>query len=133
MSERSAVTPQGLHQWMASDAAVWKSLPSGSEADAAMDSRDQAETERKWLREHESVQRLLSSVTTSDMERKLVKEIAEAAFRKAFEASHHPELAGLVSDDLQLLAGALVVGYRSPTLEKLWQAYSEGRFPLSVS
>jgi hypothetical protein len=117
---------------VASDAAVWKSLPVGSAADAAMDSRDQAETERAWLREHESVQRLLSGATTSDTEKRLINEIAEMAFRKAFEASGNPELAGLVSDDLQLLSAALVVGYRSPTLEMLWQAYSEGRFPLSM-
>lgn len=94
----------------------------GSEAriDAMMDARDQPRFEAEWLRVYEEVQ----SADAPD-----VGTIPRDAFLRAFEANEHHDLAAQVSDDLELLAEALLAGVEDPWLNALWASYAAGKFP----
>jgi hypothetical protein len=116
--------------WLSKDSSFWRALPLGDLADRALDRRDSEDSESAWLREEAAVKATSTPLATS---RDLIEKIAEIAFRKAYEASEHHDLAAQVSDDLRLLAEAAEVGYASPTLTVLWAAYQNGEFPEVVA
>jgi hypothetical protein len=122
-------TPTEFLEWLSTDAPVWRALPAGDAANAALDRRDAPETEQAWLREDGVVRRLLQATSIPTATIETIAAIAEKAFIRTFEIAQHHELAAQVSDDLRLLAEAAAVGHQSATLDRLWGAYFGGRFP----
>jgi hypothetical protein len=122
-------TPAEFLEWLSTDAPICRTLPAGDAADAALDRRDEPETEQAWLREDGVVQGLLQATSIPNATIETIAAIAEKAFIRTFEIAQHRELAAQVSDDLRLLAEAAAVGHQSGTLDRLWGAYFGGRFP----
>lgn len=75
----------------------------------------------------------LARTAVSGEDREWVDQVAELAFRMAFDASEgHHDLAAQVSDDVRLLAEASLVGYQSSVLEAMWAIYAAGAFPVAL-
>ncbi len=55
--------------------------------------------------------------------------VSEIAFKRTFAATNNDEIAADVSDDLLLIAGALLCGYEDDWLNALWLSYRAGRYP----
>ena len=122
-----------LLHWVSTDDAFCRYLPTGEEADRQLESRDTATTEQVWFRENEAVRTLMAQVPAAVANGALIDAVAEAAFRRAFEASRrHHDLAAQVSDDFRLLAEAACAGYRSTVLADLWRSYVQGGFPTEL-
>lgn len=97
---------------------------------AALEARDDRSFEREWLRVYDAVRALreASRASTLGLEKRL-DAVAEAAFKSSYATVGHDELAAQVSDDLLLVAGAIVCGYEDAWLSALLDAYRQGEFP----
>jgi hypothetical protein len=125
--------PRILFGWISSGGSFASRLPTGADADAALDARDGVSTERALCEIDQAVRARLALATPSDEDHQWVGKAAELAFRLAFDASlGHHDLAAQVSDDVRLLAEASLVGYRSPVLERMWTIYAAGAFPVAL-
>jgi hypothetical protein len=60
------------------------------------------------------------------------EEIKNMAYLSAFKATDNDEIAGLVADDFDMIALALILEYQDPWLSKLAKAYEENRFPTTL-
>lgn len=98
-------------------------LGTADEIDAIMDLRDRPRFAAQWMRVYASVE------SASESNPPDAGSIPREAFLRAFEANGHHDLAAQVSDDLQLLAEALLTGLEDPWLNALWRAYAAGEFP----
>ena len=99
---------------------------SDDEQCALLDSRDAQPFDDEWVRVHKAIEqeKRASSLNTA-----IEDEIRELAFKKAYQNTGNGEIAGYVSDDFDLLARAIAVGYFDPWLNLLWNEYQAGRFP----
>lgn len=104
-------------------------LPSDISLDAALDLRDAAVFDDRWMAAHHAIVALEKNSPAATGEQAEAARISELAFMRAFESSSSPDFSGYVSDDFELLSRALLVGYDSPWLTALFDAYSENRFP----
>jgi hypothetical protein len=126
-------TPDELLVWLLSRAEVACRLPFGVDADAALDRRERPPNEEFWTSLHQAVKSRMAARPLSEEDHAVIERIAEVAFRRVFDVSQHHDLAALVSDDLQLLAEASLVGYDSPVLNELWSSYERGIIPIDFS
>ena len=99
---------------------------SNDEQCALLDSRDAQPFDDEWVRVHKAVEH---EKRASSLNIQIVDEIRELAFKKEYQNTGNGEIAGYVSDDFDLLARAIAVGYSDPWLELLWNEYHAGRFP----
>jgi hypothetical protein len=93
--------------------------------EAAIDQRDQSRFEKEWLRVYQAV----DSKRDRAIQIEALDGLREIAFKVAFEATAHPELAGYISDDFGLFGAALLIGFEDDWLNALWREYRESRFP----
>ncbi len=79
-----------------------------------------------WMKHWESVSKMpLTEATKSAMDK-----LREAAFKAAFRATGSSEIAGLVSDDFELLVRYDVGGFGAdPWITGLAESYLQGFFP----
>jgi hypothetical protein len=93
---------------------------------ALLDSRDAQPFDDEWVRVHKAIEQ---EKRGSSLNTAIEDEIRELAFKKAYQNTGNGEIAGYVSDDFDLLARAIAVGYSDPWLELLLDEYQSGRFP----
>ncbi|NBF06810.1 hypothetical protein GV819_31540 [Pseudomonas sp. Fl5BN2] len=91
--------------------------------DARLDSRDGIEFASAWSASYEQV---LSSCPPED---ESIRQVREAAFKKVYQITGNPDLAGYVSDDFGLIVQAFKHQVDSGFIHRLWQAYAQGTFP----
>jgi hypothetical protein len=113
------------------DAAMIGRAVGAIEIDAALDERDETSFEKAWNSCYDTVSP--SESRLDDAERALITSICERAFKLTFAATDHPELAGCVSDDFGLIAGALVCDLEDAFAAYLLDEYMEGRLPSRVT
>jgi hypothetical protein len=93
--------------------------------DEALDKRDQDPFDTEWVRAHRNVK----DTPVSAAQEELLLEIRKAAFLGTMEATDNSDLAGYISDDLDLLARGLLADAADPWLNRLWAHYCEDKFP----
>ncbi|APC17383.1 hypothetical protein BLL42_17160 [Pseudomonas frederiksbergensis] len=91
--------------------------------DAELGSRDSVEFFSAWNASYETI---TSSCPPEDGS---IKEIRESAFKKVYQITKNPDLAGCVSDDLGLIAQAFKNKVDIDFINDLWKAYTQGSFP----
>ena len=93
--------------------------------EAALDRRDEAAFDSEWVR----IDRLVEAKNPGgDLKAKLDK-LREFAFRTIYEAYEDSDLAACVSDDLELIALALIAGVEDGWLRAVLASYQNGKFP----
>lgn len=92
---------------------------------AALGGRDDRAFEAEWLRVHEA----LTALPLNPEAEEQVTRLCEAAFKRIYEVSEDPELAGEVSDDLDLVGRALTHHWNDPWLNGLLRTYLQHGFP----
>ena len=93
--------------------------------DEAIEGRDQPEFDSEWIRVYDAVQ---SIGIPADGQHTLDR-LREVAFKRTFELTENPELAGCVSDDFGLFGAALFADVDDAWLTGLWIEYRNHRFP----
>ena len=100
------------------------------DCDAALDARDRDDAfDTAWCALFERVGGLWSGAQNTDDDRILAEDIRREAFLAVSTATGQHEIAGQVSDDLDLIVRSRLVGVSDPFLVQLWSVYERGRFP----
>ena len=110
--------------------AVFRHLGDDASIDHALSQRDHPAFEQPWLTAFAAVESVASLNQLSPAQRLVVDRVREVAYKQAFRATSHPDIAAYVSDDFDLIARAIVAGQDSPWLASLLSAYAHGRFPV---
>jgi hypothetical protein len=98
----------------------------GAWIDSALEARYEATFEAMWMSHWKAV----SAVQIGDADKRELDRYREICFKSAFRASGNSEVAGLVSDDMELLFRSNLAGRCDEWLVRLETAYFEGRFPM---
>lgn len=99
---------------------------SGLDTDAALDKRDGDPFDGLWMQAFNDV----DNVAISADEKKFLDSIREKVFKISFRASGSSDVAGRVSDDIELIAKSMLAGMAdSWSIKVLWDAYKRGSFP----
>ena len=95
---------------------------------ALLEERDEPGFDGEWMRVYTAVQ---DSEVEGEIQKSnvLIDEIRESTYTRAFQLTRNAELAGAVSDDFDLIARAVQIGYEDPWLDEMWEEYEAGRFP----
>jgi hypothetical protein len=99
----------------------------------ALSERELPAFEQPWLAAFAAVESVAPLNSLSPAHRLVVDRIRELAYKSAFRATSHPDIAAYVSDDFDLIARAIVARQDSPWLASLLSAYLHGRFPVASS
>ncbi|KVM68089.1 hypothetical protein WJ61_25220 [Burkholderia ubonensis] len=99
---------------------------SGLDADDTLDMRDAKPFDDLWMQAFNDVDGLAISVD----DKKFLDSIREKAFKLSFRASGNSDIAGRVSDDVELIAKSMLAGKPdSWSVRALWDTYKRGAFP----
>jgi hypothetical protein len=100
------------------------------DCDRALDSRDgNSEFEARWARVYAEIERRWTEPNIGDDLRALADDIRRESFLAVSRATGQHEIAGYVSDDLDLIVRGKIVGINDPLLSSMWQVYTRGEFP----
>jgi hypothetical protein len=101
-----------------------------SELDAILDRRDQdGDFSTQWMEHYEKVAAMWNQAPKLAGLKRIIEEIREMAFVNVSNATEQHEMASSVSDDFELIAGAIAVGYDSDWVSGLLRAYRRGQIP----
>jgi hypothetical protein len=98
--------------------------------DSHLDQRDRSHFADAWMASHSRVES--AAVRLSPVLRHAVDQIRELAYRHTFNWTQNPDIAGYVSDDFGLIAGAVAAGVEDTWVEGLLDSYAAGRVPGGV-
>ncbi len=90
---------------------------------------DDDEFVEEWSRLFEEVKQQWDEADIAVEAREQAEELRQAAFLAVGEATNNHEIAGYVSDDIDLITRAELLGMSAPLLDRLWDAYQGGAFP----
>jgi len=93
--------------------------------DELLDMRDDEEFDLEWMRVYE----ILKQVEMEENQKKVVDDIREVSFLKAYNLSKSSDIASCVSDDFELICKAYIMNYDDNWLNALIMAYAKGEFP----
>ena len=99
------------------------------EQNAMLHQRDGDAFDAQWVRAFNAVEQVEQGRQLQPATENAIDELREATFLKVVDKTGHNELAAYVADDFDLLARAIVAGYRDAWLDWLWAEYQAGRFP----
>lgn len=71
----------------------------------------------------------LEQLELSEDEVKSINELRESAYKTTYSITDNPEIAGLVSDDFELIGKAVLRDISLPWLNGLWIQYRKNLFP----
>jgi hypothetical protein len=91
--------------------------------DAELDLRDSIEFGSAWSTSYNTI---ISSCPPEDQ---TIKEIRKITFKRVYQITKNPDLAGYVSDDLGLIAKAFENNVEIDFVNRLWKMYTQGSFP----
>ena len=102
--------------------------PNPGEYDRVLAQREEPAFDAEWLRVYAAVQDLEveGEIQKTNV---VIDELSESAYRRVQQLTGNAELAGAVSDDFDLIARAIQVGYADEFLDELWEEYEAGRLP----
>jgi hypothetical protein len=60
----------------------------------------------------------------------LVEDIRRESFLAVSRATGQHEIASYVSDDFDLIVRASLIGMTEPLLDRMWEVYERGEFPV---
>ncbi|MBE6753941.1 MAG: hypothetical protein E7559_06280 [Ruminococcaceae bacterium] len=93
--------------------------------DELVDLRYSANFDRQWMRVYNDLKQ-----TTPDAETtQTIDKIRELSFLMAYGMTESDDIAGLLSDDFELICKAHLAGYNDGWLNALICAYAAGQFP----
>jgi hypothetical protein len=100
------------------------------DCDVALDARERAgEFDHAWVSACDEVDRRWE-VTAVDADlRALAEEIRKESFSTISRITRQHEIASYVSDDLDLIVRARLVGIENSLVDLLWTDYERGEFP----
>jgi hypothetical protein len=99
--------------------------------DAALDSRESdREFDSQWVKTYEEIDECWNRVEVGTKLRDLAEQIRRQTFLHIHKLTGHHEIAGFVSDDLDLIVRGRLLRINEPFLDRLWQSYERGEFPL---
>ncbi|MDN7427239.1 hypothetical protein CFB89_26015 [Burkholderia sp. AU16741] len=98
----------------------------GLDSDDLLDKRDAASFDDLWMQAFNEVDGL--DLVAED--KKFLDFIREKAFKLSFRASGNSDIAGRVSDDVELIAKSMLAGKPDGwPVKVLWSGYKKGGFP----
>jgi hypothetical protein len=101
------------------------------DCNAILDARDaDAAYERDWLLAHDEQKARWMATGANLTETADVDALRRGAFLAVYAVTKHPELAGEISDDFELIAWAALLRAENPFVECLWGSYSVGAVPI---
>lgn len=122
-------TPQAVIERIDHGSLLPDSIFESLDADALLTERDGA-FDDDWVRAAESLQFAWDSHPADRGDTLAINAAREAAFKRAFDASHgHHELAATVSDDFDLICRRVLLGVEVRFITALEQAYDAHRIP----
>ena len=99
--------------------------------DDLLDIRDSDEDfEKQWLRANAEVKKLLAELNLGNEVQQIVEDIRRESFLAASKLTSQHEIASYISDDLGLIAEAVIAGYDDAWLNGLWLAYKRHCLPI---
>jgi hypothetical protein len=99
--------------------------------DSALDARDADQSfVTAWAATHERVEEAWATSPIATRQQDLAERVRHAAFLAVSRATSQHEIASYVSDDLDLIARGMALGLSDPLLERLWESYERGQFPM---
>ncbi len=102
----------------------------GLNCGAALDARDGKAFAAEWIAQFEAVKGRWATAEVTDEVRALAEDVRRQAFLVVSRATRQHEIASYVSDDLDLIVRARLVGLRSSLSDRLWEVYQRGEFPV---
>lgn len=93
--------------------------------ESRIEMRYESNFEKAWMRCFDQ----LVAVKLNEDDNARLNELREIAFKVAYKHTDDPDLAGLVSDDFELIGKAATSGTNAPWLNSLWLAYRDKIFP----
>lgn len=104
---------------------------SENDNNAALDARDSDRLfENAYIEASKRVEAAWKSSRIDKKRRDLVEHIRENGFMAVTDVTSNHEIASYVSDDLEVIAQAAILGLSDPILEWLWASYDKGEFPV---
>ena len=101
------------------------------DCDAALDARDGDDAfVRAWMSQFEEVEKLWQTTGVGDSARKLAEVIRREAFLVVSRAAKQHEIASYVSDDFDIIVRGRLLGLPRRFLDRLWEMYERGEFPV---
>ena len=101
----------------------------GLNIDSCLDIRDQPPFDPQWMQVNEQIEAMAAADPIDEQTVAQISSVAEAAFKTTFKLSASSDLAGYISDDFELIAKALSLGFEHEWLNALLQSYCKGQFP----
>jgi hypothetical protein len=100
------------------------------DCDAVLGARDKSNGfESRWAALFQEVEIRWPHSNITEIQRKLAEDIRREAFLKVSRVTGQHEIASYVSDDLDLVIRAKLVGMQDKLLVELWTSYQRGEFP----
>ncbi|AQQ39411.1 MULTISPECIES: hypothetical protein [Burkholderia] len=98
----------------------------GLDSDDVLDKRDAASFDDLWMQSFNDVDGLALSAD----DKNFLDSIREKVFKLSFRASGNSDIAGRVSDDIELISKSMLAGKSdSWPIKVLWDVYKKGGFP----
>jgi Tfp pilus assembly protein PilV len=107
---------------------------SGQQTEALLDLRDaDSEFDSTWANLSEQIEDLWQTRGFEDCTSSTLDEIRRTSFMLVSRATTQGEIAGYVSDDLELIVKAKLLAISHPFLDQLWHCYESGCFPYTTA
>lgn len=94
-----------------------------------LEQRDSDAFSSIWTKTYHAIKHQIKQVGLTAAEADRVKKIREAVFKRVYAKTQESDLASYISDDIGLLADALLVHYQDHWLNGLWNAYQANKIP----
>lgn len=99
------------------------------DCDQALDARDQApEFDSAWVAAFNRIKSIWSERPVDSASAKLIEDIRRESFLAVNRATRGHEIAGYVSDDLELIVKMRIAGIEDSFVDRLWGVYERGEF-----
>ena len=97
-----------------------------------LENRYKSDFESEWERNFKALSHLSMEKGIPGNRLIFHQEIKDLAYLSTYKATGEDEVAGLVADDMDMIALAIILEYQDPWLSKLAKAYEQNCFPTSV-
>lgn len=102
---------------------------SAGEVEDLLDYRDRGEFDSRWQLSFEGLEAERRRQPFDAAQTEVLSRIRELAFREAFSRCASADIAGYVSDDLELIALSRMLGVHDDFVAELWAVYERGELP----
>jgi hypothetical protein len=108
---------------------VHKDMFRSKDLELFLDERDDSNFDDEWIRVFNKINELEMKNTIKSDLKNSIDRIREVSFKKAYEFTNNADLAGYVSDDMELIAKGILLEYQDKWLAAVYNLYKQKVFP----